>query len=126
MDGEKAIRKLIDTWMAVNKAGEPEKVLDLMTDDMVFLVPGKKPFGKEAFQGNPMKIGKPGGMAFDGEAKIEEIKVFDNWAYARVYLKITMIPHGKEPIHRSGYTLSIYRKESDGKWRLCRDANMVG
>jgi ketosteroid isomerase-like protein len=28
-------------------------------------------------------------------------------------------------MHRSGYTLSILRKEADGKWRLWRDANMM-
>jgi ketosteroid isomerase-like protein len=26
---------------------------------------------------------------------------------------------------RSGYTLSLLRKEADGRWRLARDANLV-
>jgi ketosteroid isomerase-like protein len=29
------------------------------------------------------------------------------------------------PVRRSGYTLSIFRKERDGRWRLARDANML-
>jgi len=28
-------------------------------------------------------------------------------------------------MRRSGYTLTILRKEADGKWRLARDANLL-
>jgi len=28
-------------------------------------------------------------------------------------------------MRRSGYTLTILRKEPDGRWRLARDANML-
>jgi ketosteroid isomerase-like protein len=29
------------------------------------------------------------------------------------------------PVRRSGYTLTILRKERDGRWRLARDANLL-
>ena len=48
-DDECAIRELIATWMAASQAGDIEIVLSLMTDDVVFMVPGREPFGKEAF-----------------------------------------------------------------------------
>ena len=48
-DDERAIRDLVDAWMAASKAGDVAKVLSLMTDDVVFMVPGREPFGKEAF-----------------------------------------------------------------------------
>ena len=28
-------------------------------------------------------------------------------------------------VRRAGYTLTILRKEPDGKWRLARDANLL-
>jgi hypothetical protein len=28
-------------------------------------------------------------------------------------------------VHRSGHTLTILREETDGKWRLARDANLM-
>src|SRR3954454_8877201 len=46
---ETAIRTLVETWMAAAKAGDIATVLDLMTDDVIFMVPGREPFGKEAF-----------------------------------------------------------------------------
>ena len=46
---EQAIRELIDTWMRASRAGDTATVLSLMTDDVVFMTPGREPFGKEAF-----------------------------------------------------------------------------
>jgi len=50
MDDEKAIRKLIETWMQATKEGDLATVLSLMSDDVIFMVPGKEPFGKRNLQ----------------------------------------------------------------------------
>jgi ketosteroid isomerase-like protein len=42
----------------------------------------------------------------------------------RNFIEIAITPPGGETVHRSGYTLTILRKE-DGKWLLARDANLV-
>jgi uncharacterized protein (TIGR02246 family) len=67
-DGERAVRELIETWMTSTKAGDTQTVLDLMTDDVVFMVPGQKPFGKEAFRktAEEMKDGEASGVRFEG------------------------------------------------------------
>jgi len=46
---EQAIRKLVDAWLAASKAGDTETVLTLMAEYVLFLTPGREPFGKEAF-----------------------------------------------------------------------------
>lgn len=128
MTDERAIRELIETWATATRTGDIETVLDLMTDDVVFMVPGQKPFGKEAFRrtADDMKVGTADSIRYESETDIEEISVFDNWAYARTRLRVVTIPaDGSEPIHRSGYTLSIFRREADGRWRLARDANLL-
>src|SRR5262249_46150065 len=48
-DDERAIRDLVATWMVASKAGDLATVLTLMSDDVVFMVPGREPFGKAAF-----------------------------------------------------------------------------
>ena len=48
-DDERAIRELVQTWMDASRAGDTAKVLSLMTDDVVFTVPGQEPFGKAEF-----------------------------------------------------------------------------
>jgi uncharacterized protein (TIGR02246 family) len=120
-DDEAAIRKLVDTWMAASKAGDIATVLSLMTDDVIFMVPGREPFGKQAFAAasDAMK-----NVRMEGTSEIREIRVLGDWAYTRNYIEMTITPEGGEPVKRSGYTLTILRKES-GQWRLARDANLV-
>ena len=47
-EDERAIRELIATWMRASMAGDTETVLSLMADDVVFMVAGQEPFGKQA------------------------------------------------------------------------------
>jgi uncharacterized protein (TIGR02246 family) len=37
---EQAIRSLIETWMRATLAGDVDRVLELMADDVVFIGPG--------------------------------------------------------------------------------------
>ena len=125
---EQAIRELVNMWMAATKAGDIQTVLNLMTDDVVFMVPGEEPFGKEVFKQTSEKMsdGAADSVRYEGESNIEEIRVLGDWAYLRTRLKVTTIPSdGSVPVHRRGFTLTILRKESDGKWRLARDANLL-
>jgi uncharacterized protein (TIGR02246 family) len=120
---ERAIRELIDTWLAASKTGDVKRVLDLMTDDVVFMVPGQEPFGKEAFESASEGMKN---MHIEGKSEIKEVQVFGDWAYLRTRLEVTMTPpDGNPPVRRSGYALTILRKESDGRWRLARDANLL-
>ena len=54
-DDERAIRELVETWMSASKAGDLATVLDLMTDDMVFMVPGASRSGRRRFARNPRR-----------------------------------------------------------------------
>jgi uncharacterized protein (TIGR02246 family) len=121
-DDERAIRELVATWMAASQSGDAATVLGLMADDVVFMVPGREPFGKEAFAAASQSME---GMRFEGSYDIREIKVLGDWAYLRNYISISITPPGGEAVRRAGYTLSILRKQSDGKWVLARDANLV-
>ena len=121
-DDERAIRDLVATWMAASKAGDHDTVLGLMADDAVFMVPGREPFGKEAFAAASKGMQ---GMPIEGTSDIVELQVLSDWAYLRNRLNVTITPPGGAPTTRSGYTLTILRKEADGNWRLARDANLL-
>jgi uncharacterized protein (TIGR02246 family) len=119
---EQAIRDLVNTWLDATKRGDFATVLSLMADDIVFMVPGQQPFGKQAFAAGTEGMK---GLRIEGTSEIEEIKVFGEWAWLRQRLKVTITPLGGKPGVRSGYTLSILHKTRDGKWLLARDANLV-
>ena len=103
-------------------AGDTETVLSLMSDDVIFMVPGREPFGKQAFAANSRSMD---GVRLEGSADIRELKVLGDWAYLRNFIEITITPAGGTPVRRSGFTLTILRKEPDGRWLLARDANLV-
>lgn len=71
-DDEKEIRQLVSTWMAATKTGDIHTVLDLMTDDVVFMVPGEEPFGKEAFEATSEELND---TQIEGTSEIQEIQV---------------------------------------------------
>jgi uncharacterized protein (TIGR02246 family) len=121
IEDERAIRDLIAAWMAASKAGDTATVLSLMTDDVVFMVPGREPFGKEVFaaMSRSMKAAR-----IEGTADIRELRVLGDWAYLRNHLTVTVTPPGGPPVRHAGYVLTILRKEN-GKWLLARDANLL-
>jgi uncharacterized protein (TIGR02246 family) len=119
---ERAIRELVATWMTASAAGDLGTVLELMTDDVVFMVPGAEPFGKEAFAAASTRMG---GATFAGTSDLREVQVVGDWAFARSYLEVAMTPPGADTIRRKGWVLSILRKGEDGRWRIARDANLL-
>jgi uncharacterized protein (TIGR02246 family) len=123
LSDEQAIRELVATWLSASKAGDTEKVLSLMAEDVVFLVPGQPPMrGKSAFA-----AGQAGLQTFhmDGTSEIQEIKVLGEWACLWTKLSVVVTPKkGGAPIKRAGHTLSILQKQA-GAWVIVRDANML-
>jgi uncharacterized protein (TIGR02246 family) len=93
-----------------------------MADDVVFMVPGREPFGKQAFADASRATS---GVRIEPVSDIQEIRVLGDWAWMRNRLRVTMTPPGGTPVVRSGYTLTILRKESGGRWVVARDANLL-
>lgn len=121
-EDEQAIRQVVATWMQASQSGDSGAVLSLMTEDVVFMVPGQEPFGKEAFAA---ALASRGNTRIAGTNQILELRILGSWAFIRNRIDMTATLSGSEPIRRSGYTLTLLRKEADGKWRLARDANLL-
>lgn len=119
---ERAIRDVISTWLSASAAGDNEKVLSLMSDDVVFLVAGRS-FGKEEFSAGQNALAT---HRIEASSDVREVVVSGELAYARTELTVTMTPlAGGASIRRSGPTLSIFRRAAPGGWVLTRDANLL-
>lgn len=124
MSDEKEIQNLVQAWMAATKAGDSATVLSLMTNDVVFLVPGQEPFGKSVFE-KATDSQVESSVEFDGHSEILEIKILGDWAYMLTKLKVVAkLPNEEQPTVRAGHTLTILRKDS-GVWKIARDANLL-
>src|SRR4051794_1510096 len=121
---EQAIRDVIANWMAATIAGDLNRLLSLMAEDVVFLTPGQPPMrGRDAFAA--AFRGALEHVRIEPKSDIQEIRVEGNMAYSWNHLSVTMTPiDGGTLRNRSGYTLSIFRKEN-GSWVIARDANLM-
>jgi len=122
---DQQIRALIETWLKASREGDLDTVMSLMTDDVIFLTPGNPPMRREDFAaGSKSMAGK---VQIDGRSEVQEITIAGDKAICWTRLEIVITPqNGGAPVKRSGTTLSVFRRDNDGQWRLWRDANMLG
>jgi uncharacterized protein (TIGR02246 family) len=121
---EQQIRELVATWMSATRSGDIDTVLSLMTEDVVFLVAGQPPFGKQKFA--EMLRPAPGALMprIDGHSEIQEIQISGDWAFMWSRLRVEVTPPAGKPARRDGHTLTVLRRQ-DGQWRVARDANLL-
>jgi uncharacterized protein (TIGR02246 family) len=91
---ERAIRELVDRWLAATRAGDYATVLNLMADDVIFMVAGQEPFGKEQFAAQAIVLKD---FKVEATGDIQELEIAGNWAWMRNYLKVTMTPVAGKP-----------------------------
>jgi len=123
---EEEIRDLVKAWHAASRAGDVDTVLSLMTEDVIFLLPGRSPMRKAEFaEASRPPPGTPP-PKIEGTSDIQEIVVAGEWAFMWTKLSVVVTPPNKgQVIKRTGHTLTILRKQN-GKWLLARDANLLG
>lgn len=116
---------MVETWHRATTAGEIARVLPLMAEEAVFLTPGHDPMrGRQAFERGLATLLQNHTIASSGI--VREVEVSGDLAYAWTDLTVTVSPRdGQPPMRRTGPTLSVFRKQADGRWLLVRDANML-
>src|SRR5258708_39916457 len=102
-DDEQKIRDLIAIWQRFTAAEDLPRLLRLMAEDVVFLIPGYPPMrGRDAFAAGFQKAVEQ--FRFDSRAEIQEIRVAGDWAYSWSYLMVRMTPrNGEAQMRRAGY-----------------------
>ena len=122
--GERAIREVHTTWIDAVNAGDLVRLLTLMTDDVVFLNPGRPPFGRDGFPVGFSAAHQQSRIRCISE--LEEVVVVGEVAYTRSRDSLSVSPLvGGEESRHAGDRLTIYRKQPDGRWLLARDANVL-
>ncbi len=107
-DDEQAIRDLISTWVQATGEGDLNRLVSLMSQDVVFMRPGAPPMGiKDFVTGfNKMQV----------EVTPVEIHASGDMAYAIVLIKAGEM---------FGHSLGVYHKQANAQWVLVRDANLL-
>ena len=122
MSDESAIRETITNWLRASKEGDSKALSSLLDDDVLFVVPGRTPFGKsEFFAGSHAAPAR-----FGSRLDVLEVVVHGDWALTRVELQLEIqATEDAATVKLAGPTMTVWRRSPAGRWRIWRDANMV-
>ena len=121
---EQAIREAHATWIDAVNAGDLDRLLGLMADDVVFLNPGREPVGRDGFPAGFRAAHERNRIRCTSE--LEEVVVVHDMAYTRCRDSLSVIPRaGGDELGLAGHRLTIWRKQPDGRWLLARDAHTL-
>ena len=115
-----AIQELGQDWVEAVHRGDVDRLLDLVTDDVVFM-PHNAPsiVGRAAVEQAYRAVF----AAFEVDQTLapEEIQVGGDWAFVRGTDAIEMKPRaGGASVVVTGRGISILRRVEDGSWRFAR------
>ena len=121
---EQAIREWHSTWIDAVNAGDLVRLLALMADDVVFLNPGRAPFGRDGF--SPVFSAAHKQSRINCISELEEVVVVGEVAYTWSRDSLSVTPRaGGDAMQLAGHRITIYRKQPDGRWFLARDAHTL-
>lgn len=122
---EQSIRALFAEWQKATEDGDVDSLGKLISDDVVFLMPGQPPMrGKESFLASFRE--NLTHFRVEPEGKICELHIADDVAWCWTHLSVNVTPHrGGLPMRRSGNTLTVLHKHPEQGWQIVRDANML-
>ncbi|HEY1121431.1 MAG TPA: SgcJ/EcaC family oxidoreductase [Haloferula sp.] len=121
---EREVREVHSTWIDAVNAGDLKRLLSLMTDDVVFLNPGKAASGRDGFSENFLNAREQ--VQIYCASLLEEVEVAGEIAYTRSRDALSVVPpEGGEATLLAGHRLTVYRKQPNGHWLLARDAHTL-
>jgi uncharacterized protein (TIGR02246 family) len=118
-----AVHQLTRAWIEAVKTKDIDRLLSLVTDDVVFLPPSGPPIkGKQAVGDLYRSLFAQ--FDVDQVANNEEIEVAGEWAFSWGFETLTLSPlGGGSPIRMRGKGLTVLRQQAEGSWKFARGIN---
>ena len=121
---ERAIREVHTTWIDAVNAGDLDRLLSLMTDDVVFVNPGLDLAGRDEFPNNFSAGHRQSQIRCTSE--LDEVVVAGDIGHTLARDSLSITPRsGGDTLEFAGHRLTIYRKQPDGRWLLARDIHTL-
>ena len=102
---EREVREVHSTWIDAVNAGDLDRLLTLMADDVVFLNPGQSPLGRDGF--SPSFSAAHQQSRIHCISELEEVVVVGEVAYTRSRDALSVVPRaGGEETQLAGHRIT--------------------
>lgn len=117
------VEQLINRWRDAARAKQINQILDMITDDAVFLAPGAPPLrGKEAVSRVYQNVFAQ--FEVEQDFQLEEVQIVGDFAFAWGVDSATVKPlAGGDAVSQRGHGMMILRRDSTGAWKFARGIN---
>ncbi len=117
-----AAHRAHEDYVTAINSNNLDTLMGMLTDDVVFMAPGAAPMvGKDALK--PWLEGYLQAFKTHWEKTVHEFVVSGEWAFERYSWKSTDTPvGGGDALTDTGWGFVVYHHDTDGKWRVARDA----
>lgn len=119
---DSAAHQAHENYVRVINSNNIDSLASMLTEDVVFLAAGEKPMvGKAAVRA--WVDGYYKAFHTNWDKPVQEFVVSGDYAFERYSYTSTDTPvGGGEPMVDTGWGLVVYHRDSDGVWRVARDA----
>ena len=120
------IEKVKAAWLSALRAGDVDRLLALVTDDVVAMHPsGKSTQGKQELGDDFRQFFVK--FRVDQAVTCEETIVAGEWAFDRSRVSTKLSPvSGGEPSQINSRVVVILRRDPDGSWKVARTIAVLG
>lgn len=121
---ERAVRETHATWIAAVNAGDLDRLLTMLAADVLMVGPGQSPMGRDGFVANFSDACQR--LRFHCTSEPVDVVVAGDIAYTLSRDALTVAPRaGGDETRLAGDRLTVYRRDSGGRWLLARDAHTL-
>ena len=115
-----AIQALVQQEVGVRNAEDIEGWVQLFAADAVYLPDGGPPVSTRAGL-EAAAVSRSSRYRPNLQIVVDEIQILGDWAFVRSTVTGTLTPNrNANPIRVDGKELVIYRRQSDGAWKIAR------
>lgn len=111
-----------EAYVAAINSNSVDALVEMLTDDVVYMAAHEPPYvGKQAVRPWIEEYFKTYSTHWD--KPVQEFIVNGDWAFERYSYKSADTPlAGGATVEDTGWGFVVYHRDSDGKWRVARDA----
>lgn len=118
-------KKLLANVIAALNAKDWAAVKELYASDAIMITPDSPPFnGAQAISAEYDRLANDPAVQFEGTAGAIQVSSSGDLAYADATYKMTYTnPQTSKVDSANGYCIWVFRKQSDGSWKIVRDVS---